>query len=224
MARALLETVEVQTNDNPTHSVIWLHGLGADGNDFHPIVPQLRLPADIGVRFVFPHAPVRPITINGGAPMRGWYDITSLDFSAREEDAAGILEYHHAIAELIEHEIERGIVADHIILAGFSQGGAIALHTGLTGKHAVAGILALSTYLPVAEQALKGLASHARSTPLFMAHGEHDEVIALRFAVQSKEALEANGIEVDWHTYPMGHNVSAEEIVALSTWLTAQLN
>ena len=222
MSPKLLDCIEIQTGDTCEYSVIWLHGLGASGHDFEPVVPSLNLLSRPGVRFVFPHAPVRPITVNGGAAMRGWYDITSIDFESREQDAEGIKESANSIDLLIEQELERGIPAENIILAGFSQGGAIALYAGLLSKHPLGGILALSCYLPLQAEILPAITDANRPTPVFMAHGTSDDVIALRYGEQSYASLQASGIQVEWHTYAIAHSVSAEEVEDISTWLKRQ--
>lgn len=214
----LLDSIEIETGHAPSLAVIWLHGLGADGHDFEPIVPELRL--GVPTRFVFPHAPVRPVTINGGMAMRAWYDILGFDRRARE-DAAGINASAAAVTELIDRELERGVPSDRIVLAGFSQGGAIALHTALREKRPLAGVLALSTYLPLAA-ALAGERSAENSrVPLFMAHGTADTVLPLSLAESSRAVLEGLGYAVDWHAYPMAHSVCVDEIRAISAWLAA---
>jgi phospholipase/carboxylesterase len=198
--------------------VIWLHGLGADGHDFEPIVPELGL--ELPVRFVFPHAPVRPVTINGGMAMRAWYDIMGFDRNAKE-DAAGIRASAAAVTELIDHEIGRGIPAERIALAGFSQGGAIALHTALREPRALAGVLALSTYLPLANTLASERSAANAEIPIFMAHGTQDSVLPLALGESSRRALETLGYAVDWHAYPMPHSVCLEEIGAIGAWLAA---
>lgn len=214
----MLDAIEITTGDTPRLAVIWLHGLGADGHDFGPIVPELRL--SVPVRFVFPNAPVRPMTVNGGMQMRAWYDILGFDRRAKE-DAAGIQASAAAVTELIDREIERGLSADRIVLAGFSQGGAIALHTALREPRPLAGVLALSTYLPLAAAlASERSAANAR-LPLFMAHGTDDEVLPLQLAETSRGALEALGYAVEWHAYPMAHSVCLEEVGAIGAWLAA---
>lgn len=225
MSAADLECIELETSTPVTHSVIWLHGLGASGDDFVPVVPELDVPATLGVRFIFPHAPVRPITINNGMAMRGWYDITSLNFDEREQDLPGTQASANAVDDLIEQEIARGVPAENIILAGFSQGGAIALFAGLTSKHRVAGILALSTYLPLADTAFEKMmlqADDRKTLPIFFAHGSHDDVIHLKYAEESKDALAGQGFNVEWSTWPMAHSVMPEEIVAMGTWFKTQ--
>jgi phospholipase/carboxylesterase len=214
----MLEAIEITTGDSPQLAVLWLHGLGADGHDFEPIVPELRL--SVPVRFVFPHAPVRPVTINGGMQMRAWYDILGFDRRAAE-DAAGIRASAAAVTELIDREIERGMSSDRIVLAGFSQGGAIALHTALREPRPLAGVLALSTYLPLSTTlASERSAANAR-LPLFMAHGTDDPVLPLGLAETSRRTLEALGYVVDWHAYPMAHSVCMEEVRAIGAWLAA---
>ncbi len=223
MSQKLLDCIEIATAEQVEYTVIWLHGLGASGHDFEPIVPELTLLQRPGVRFLFPHAPIRPITINNGAAMRGWYDITSLDFGSRAQDTDGIKESAALIHDLIENEISRGIPASNIILAGFSQGGAIALYAGLTGQHKLCGVMALSTYMPIQDEALPAITAEHLSTPVFMAHGEMDEVIQIQHAIQSKEALEASNVIIEWHAYPMPHSVSPDEIADISIWLKRQL-
>jgi len=202
-------------NDNPEHSVIWLHGLGADGNDFVPVVKLLDLPKH---RFILPHAPHKKVTINNGYEMRAWYDLYGLTSSA-PQDETGIYETQRQIENLIEAELSRGIPSHKIVLAGFSQGGAIALHTALRFKQKLAGVIALSTYLPMqstltAEKAVENL-----KTPIFMAHGTHDEVINLATARASLEALTANNYNVSWHEYAIEHSVSLDEIDEIRTFL-----
>ena len=214
----MLQTVEQETGAAPEWAVIWLHGLGADGNDFAPIVPELVRPGWPALRFVFPHAPVRPVTINNGVPMRAWYDIVSMDFRSRA-DAAGVAESVEQVEALITREMDRGIPASRIILAGFSQGGAITLSAGLGRAEALAGLVALSTYLPDTDNldARKSAASTAQ--PVFMAHGAMDPVIPVQVAEHSRDALLAAGFSVQWQRYPMAHQVCAEEISALGDWL-----
>lgn len=214
-----LEFIEIESGENVEFTVIWLHGLGASGHDFEPIVPELKLLSRPGVRFLFPHAPIRPITINGGAAMRGWYDIDSLDFEVRSQDDEGIAESVSLLDEIIENEIKRGIPEQNIVLAGFSQGGAIALQAGLTLPRKLAGVVALSTYLPMNADALAQVANEKLSMPIFMAHGTQDEVIRLQYAEQSRDKLLARKSQLEWHTYEMPHSVSNEEVDDLSLWL-----
>ena len=201
----------------PDAAVIWMHGLGADASDFEPIVPVLQLPAGTAIRFVFPNAPVRPITINGGMRMPGWYDIA--DLGGRDQDEAGIRESQRAIDALIAREVSRGVASNRIVLAGFSQGGVIALQAGLRHAQPLAGVLAMSTYLGLAES-LRAEQSQANlGIPIFMAHGTQDEMIAIDFARRSRQTLQAHGHAVQWQEYPMGHEVCPEEIVAIGQWL-----
>jgi phospholipase/carboxylesterase len=205
-----MDAVEIETGPNPTASVIWLHGLGADGHDFEPIVPELRLPKP--VRFVFPHAPVRPVTINNGMRMRAWYDI--FQFGGGPEDEAGVRASQNIVEQLMAAEKGRKIV-----LAGFSQGGAIVLQTALRQPARLAGVMALSTYLPLAGtlEAERHKANH--DLPIFMAHGEYDDIIPLKRAEASRDALTRLGYNVEWHTYPMPHSVCAPEIAHISRYL-----
>jgi phospholipase/carboxylesterase len=203
-------------------AVIWLHGLGADGNDFVPIVSELGLPASLPIRFLFPHAPLRPITINQGYRMRGWYDITSLDIANRD-DEAGIIESSHYLSRLCDEQQAQGIASQRIVVAGFSQGGAIALHAGLRYPQPLGGIMALSTYLPMQQQLEQEAVDANRMTPVFMAHGQHDEVVAPQFGMQTRNLLQRLGYQLQWHDYAMGHSVCMEEIGDIGDWLTAVL-
>jgi phospholipase/carboxylesterase len=218
----LLDTVEVATGPSPTASVIWMHGLGADGHDFEPIVGEL-VPAHeravrFAVRFVFPHAPMRAVTANAGYVMRAWYDIAALGAHARE-DLEGLRGARAQIEALIERELERGVAHEHIALAGFSQGGALALYTGTRYAHRLAGIVGLSCYLPAADQLTAEHSSASLATPIFMAHGSQDPLVLASYGEESRRALERNGYSVQWHLYPMAHTVSPEEIVELAAWL-----
>lgn len=215
MTGGLLETVEIGTRDSPELAVIWLHGLGADGHDFEPIVPDLGL--QVPARFVFPHAPIRPVTINNGMRMRAWYDI--LGFKPAVEDAEGIRASAAAVAKLVDREIERGVPAERVVLAGFSQGGAIALQLGLRERRRLGGVLALSAYLPLAGSLAEEKSPWA-DLAIFMAHGSADPVIPLALAEESRRRLEREGYAVDWHVYPMPHSVCAEEVEAIGAWLS----
>lgn len=217
----ILDAVERETGPAPQWSVIWLHGLGADGNDFAPMVPELVRRQWPAIRFVFPHAPVRPVTINNGVPMRAWYDIVSMDFASRA-DSAGVDESIGLANALIAREHERGVGADRVMLAGFSQGGAIALSAGLRRSAPLAGVIALSTYLPGAETAAGSVTAAGRSQPVFMAHGTGDPVIPLVHAQRSKDVLQAQGVDVQWRVYPMAHQVCAEEIRDLGDWMATR--
>jgi phospholipase/carboxylesterase len=219
----VLPAVEVETGPLPTHAVIWLHGLGADGHDFEPLVEQLdpdRLPP---TRFVFPHAPMRAVTINGGYVMRAWYDIVTTDFTRRREDAQGVRESAAQLEALIARENARGIADAHIVLAGFSQGGAIALHTALRHPRRLAGVLALSTYLPLADTLADEAQPANRDTPIFMAHGYGDTVIPYDFAERSATFLRAEGYAVDWRPYETEHGVCLEELRDIEAWLADAL-
>ncbi|MEO8740663.1 MAG: alpha/beta fold hydrolase [Casimicrobiaceae bacterium] len=218
MPDTVLQSIELETGPKPTGSVVWLHGLGADGNDFVPVVPELKLPPTLPLRFVFPHAPTRRVTINNGMPMRAWYDIAGADFNNRA-DIAGVQQSQKQIEQLIAREVERGIAAARIVLAGFSQGGAIALYAGVRYRERLAGILALSTYLVAADKLAIEAASVNRDVPIFMAHGTADPMIRLAWAEASRKALETGGYRVVWHTYQMEHSVCLEEIQAISAWL-----
>lgn len=217
----MLETVEVETGERPAGSVVWLHGLGADGHDFEALVPELRLPDGLALRFVFPHAPVRPVTINNGVPMRAWYDVLGLDRSA-VQDEKGIRESVAAVRELVSAELERGGTAQRIVLAGFSQGGAIALATALRYEAPLAGVMALSSYLPLEEQTADELSRANASLPVFMAHGRLDPMLPIALGLRAREWLERAGFPVVWHDYEMGHAVCPQEIADVSDWLAAR--
>jgi phospholipase/carboxylesterase len=222
MTTELLETVEIETAPAPRASIIWMHGLGADGHDFEPIVPELALPTTLAVRFVFPHAPMRPVTINGGAVMRAWYDVVAAGGDRREVEA-GVRESQRRIEALIERERERGVADGAIVLAGFSQGGAMALHTGLRHVRRLAGIMALSCFLPLADAVAAEASAANRETPIFMAHGTHDPLIPLDRGRQARDLLTALGYRIAWHEYPMPHAVCADEITDIARWLGATL-
>lgn len=214
-----LPLVELATGADPKGTIIWMHGLGADGWDFVPIVRELPLPEDLPLRFIFPHAPVRPVTINNGHEMRAWYDIAMNDI-ARLPDEGGIRESQKSIEGLIARERARGIDSRHIVLAGFSQGGAIALQAGLRHAEPLGGILALSTYLTLQESLAAEATGANKSMPIFMAHGTQDPVVPLTLAESSMKALKTAGYEVEWHTYPMPHSVCAEEVRDIAGFLS----
>jgi len=216
-----LETVVNETAANPQWSVLWLHGLGADGHDFAPIVPELLRPHWPAIRFVFPHAPMQPITINNGVPMRAWYDIVSMDFRSRA-DASGVDASVRALDALIDAEVARGIPVERILLAGFSQGGAIILSAALRSTRPIAGLIALSTYLPDPETAAAQRAPDGIRPPVFMAHGAQDPVIPQVIAADTAQRLTAAGFPLEWHSYSMAHQVCAEELQALGDWLDAR--
>lgn len=217
----LLDCIEKQTGTVPAWTVLWLHGLGADGNDFAPLVPQLVRPDWPALRFVFPHAPVRAVTVNAGMRMRAWYDISGFDL-ARREDEAGVRQSIAQVEALIAREGERGIPPARIVLAGFSQGGAIALATGVRRAQPLAGLVALSTYLPLAPVSIAESTVAARTTPVFMAHGSFDPVVPETLGRSSRDALLALGVDVEWHSYPMAHQVCPPEVQALTAWLGAR--
>ena len=213
-----LDAIEFETGPNPTASLIVLHGLGADGNDFVPIAEELRLDAVGPVRFVFPHAPVRPVTINGGMSMRAWYDLLQADL-VRHEDEAGLRASRLDIEALIARERERGVAASRIVLMGFSQGCAMTLLTGLRHADRLAGLVGLSGYLPLADTSAAERAAASVALPVFLAHGRGDTVIPLARATASRDALQALGCVVEWHEYPMAHSVCPQEVADLNRWL-----
>jgi len=213
----LLDAIEIETAPNPAASVIWLHGLGADGNDFVPIVGELELP-DVPIRFVFPHAPMQPVTINNGMVMRAWYDIAGADL-ARREDERGVRASQTLVEALIAREKARGTPARRIVLAGFSQGGAIALQTGLRHPERLAGIMALSTYVPLAESLEAEAHAANRGLPIFMAHGLYDPIVPIAAARRSRDLLQRLGYVVEWHEYPMPHSVAPQELDDIGAWL-----
>ena len=215
------EAVVIEPAKPATAAVIWLHGLGADGNDFVPIVPELGLD-DLAIRFVFPHAPVRPVTLNNGMRMRAWYDIPSVR-DMKNQDGAGIRDSERILHGFIQRELDAGIKAEKIVLAGFSQGGAIVLHTGLRYPHRLAGILALSTYLPLGEQFEAEARPERSDTPILMCHGEFDPMLPIQLGNWSRDVLKEKGYSVEWRQYPMQHQVCAEEIEHIGAWLRQRL-
>ena len=214
----MLESVERTTKPRPAWTILWLHGLGADGHDFASIVPELVQPDWPGIRFVFPHAPVRAVTINGGARMRAWYDISALSFDQRA-DEVGMRESIAEVDALIGRERDRGVPPQRLVLAGFSQGGAVALAAGLRREAGLAGIVSLSSYLPMAAQTAAEITPAGRATPVFQGHGTQDPMVPLAAGQRSKTALEALYVSVEWHSYPMGHSVCPEEVADLRRWL-----
>ena len=215
------DCVEHETGPAPAWSVIWLHGLGADGHDFAPIVPELLRTGWPSIRFVFPHAPMRAVTINNGVRMRAWYDIVDMDL-ARRADESGVLESVAQVDALVAREATRGVPASRVVLAGFSQGGAITLAAGIRRTEPLAGLVGLSTYLPAPQNAQSALVAGANRQPLFMAHGTHDPVVPPAAGRQSADWMRQAGFDVSWHQYPMQHAVCAEEITALGDWLDAR--
>jgi len=217
------DSVVVETGQGrPRASVVWMHGLGADATDFEPLVPQLRLPPRLPVRFVFPQAPVRPVTVNAGYRMRAWYDI--LGFAANApEDAAGIAESTRRIHALLDRERDAGVEPSRIVVAGFSQGGAVALHAALRYRERLGGLLALSTYLPLRERLTRESSIENRDLPILMCHGRFDPVLPLQFGEWSRDALRAAGFRVEWIAYPMQHELCMPQIADLAAWLAARL-
>ena len=214
----LLENIELETAPNPTVAIIWMHGLGADGNDFVPLVDELDLSGCPAIRFIFPHAQTMPVTVNGGYVMRSWYDIIGTDI-ARQEDEAGLRKSQSQVEVLIAREKARGIPAERIILAGFSQGCAMTLQTGLRHPERLAGLLCLSGYVPLASKVAQERAPASLATPIFLAHGRGDPVIPVIRAEQSRDLLKALGYQVEWHEYPMQHSLCGDEIDAIGAWL-----
>jgi len=219
----LLDAIEIETAPAPRAAVIWMHGLGADGHDFEPIVPELDLAGAPAIRFVFPHAPMRPVTINAGMVMRAWYDVAGQG-GVRREDEQGVRASQRAIEALIEREKKRGVAPARIVLAGFSQGGAMALHTGLRYPERPGGLVALSSFLPLPDTLAAEASPANRDVPIFMAHGTHDPMIPLARARDSRDRLLALGYRVEWREYPMPHSVCAEEIADFSAWLRGVLS
>ena len=219
----LLECIERETGPDPSWSILWLHGLGADGHDVVPIVPELLRPGWPALRFVFPHAPVRPVTINNGVPMRAWYDIVDVDLANRA-DEGGVRQSVEQVEALIAREVGRGVARERIVLAGFSQGGAVTLATGLRSAAPLGGLVALSTYVPSAGKARQALVDGAAGQPVCMAHGSQDPVVPFQAGQQSAALLRELGFDVDWHAYPMPHSVCAEEIRDLGDWLSRRFD
>lgn len=217
-SRQLLEGVVRETGPGPRHAVVWLHGLGADGNDFVPIVPHLPSATRRSVRFVFPHAPVRPVTLNGGMAMRAWYDILGMEID-RNQDRVGIEMSLAQVDALLDDQIEQGIAPENLILAGFSQGGAIALRCGLARRPALAGIMVLSAYLLDADRLSEWAVAESAAVPIFMGHGTEDPVVPVGLGHDSAERLKAAGHPVEWQTWPMPHSVCPDEIRAIDQWL-----
>ena len=215
--------IEIETGPNPIASIIWLHGLGADGHDFEPIVPELRLPPSLAVRFVFPHAPYRPVSVNGGTTMRAWYDI-AFDATGIHQNEAHIRISEQSLGALIAKERERGIESRRIVLAGFSQGAAIALHTGLRYPQPLAGIMALSAPLPLPEHIPTELHAANAQVPVFLAHGTIDRVVPFAVGEAAHALLKKIGVPVEWHSYPMEHTLALEEVADISAWLAKVLS
>jgi phospholipase/carboxylesterase len=214
----MLETIEVETGPKPNAAIIWLHGLGADGHDFEPVVPELVPRGSRAWRFVFPNAPTRPVTINGGMRMRAWYDIVGLDRKAAE-DVGGFKDSDAKVRELIDREVARGVPTNRIVLAGFSQGGAVSLYTAPRLKSTLAGVMALSCYLPAEGSFVAERAPENQATPIFMAHGQFDNVVGMILGTRSRDYLKSQGYTVEWHDYPMAHSVSADEVADIRQFL-----
>jgi phospholipase/carboxylesterase len=212
------ETVEIETGGSPSGSVIWMHGLGADGHDFEPIVPELTQRGERALRFIFPHAPIRPVTINGGYPMRAWYDIAAID-ARTAEDESGIRTSQAMIDTLVRRENSRGIASERIVLAGFSQGGAMAVFAGTRYPEKLAGIMGLSCYLLLERQLLTERSSVNQSTPLFLAHGRQDPVVPLMLGEHARHVLQAAGYTIEWHAYEMPHSLCPQEVSDIAAWL-----
>lgn len=217
---SIIPHITLESGKTPQHSIIWLHGLGADGQDFVPIAKELNLP--VAIRYIFPHAPHRPVTINNGYVMRAWYDIAHPNIDA-QQDEDGIYESQAAINALIEQEVARGIAHCNIFLAGFSQGGAIVLHTALRQAEPLGGVLALSTYLPLIDFAAAEALANTRKTPIFMAHGYQDTIVPCALGTASRDMLLGMGYAVEWHEYAMPHSVCEEELRDIESWLTRQI-
>ena len=212
------ETVEIETGRAPTGSVIWMHGLGADGHDFEPIVPELAQQGERALRFIFPHAPIRPVTINDGYPMRAWYDIAAID-RRTAEDESGIRTSQAMIDTLVRHENSRGIASERIVLAGFSQGGAMALFAGTRYPEKLAGIMGLSCYLLLRAHLVNERSTANQSTPLFLAHGRQDPVVPLMLGEHARQVLQAAGYTIEWHSYEMPHTLCPPEVTDIAAWL-----
>lgn len=220
--RESADAIVLTPDASPTAAVIWLHGLGADGSDFVPIVDELRLPAALPVRFIFPHATPRPVTINNGFVMRAWYDIKGFG-PERAEDDVGIRESDGVVRQYIEQQIAQGIPANRIVVAGFSQGGAIALQTGLRYPQRLAGVMALSTYLPLRASVAQEASDANRDVPILMCHGAYDPVVVPQMGETSRDLLQGLGYHIEWHSYPMEHSVCMEEVAQISKWLQTRL-
>jgi phospholipase/carboxylesterase len=219
----LLAAIEVKTADPADFSVIWLHGLGADGSDFEPVIPELGLSDGPGVRFIFPHAPEMAVTCNGGYVMPAWYDIISLDSTRRVVDEVGIRRSRQAIRRLIGRENQRGVPCQRIFLAGFSQGGAIAYTTALTHPESLAGVIALSTYIPAPQLIEKDATDANSAVPVFAAHGTRDDVLSPDLGARARDFLSARGCPVEWHDFPMAHSICLEELAAVGRWLRERI-
>jgi len=222
MSDSPLKPLEIETGAAPVFSIIWLHGLGADCRDFQDLPKMLNLPSGLPIRFILPNAPERPITLNGGMVMRGWYDLTGMEV-VKQEDAAGLAEAADIVESLVNKEVERGVPRSRILVGGFSQGGAVALHYAFRCHEPLAGIVGLSTYLPLSGEFASAMSKEAIRTPVFLAHGLFDPVLVLALGESSRQVLQDSGCDVSWYTYPMPHTVTPEEVRDLSAWLSSRI-
>jgi phospholipase/carboxylesterase len=223
MSLTLEAPIEIETAPNPTLSVIWMHGLGADGNDFPPIIPELKLPKDAAVRFIFPHAPMMPVTCNNGYVMRAWFDILSMAGGTRDVNADTVIASVELVRGLIKKENERGIPSNRIVLAGFSQGGAMTYTVGLTHPETLGGMMVLSGYIPTPEWVEKNHQEANRHTPIFAAHGSYDDVLPIALGESARDLAQKLNDQIEWHSWPMPHTLCLEEVLAMGEWLTARL-
>lgn len=223
MSNTLEPPIEIQTGPNPTLAVIWMHGLGADGSDFPPIVPELRLPEDAAIRFIFPHAPMMPVTCNNGYVMRAWFDILSMGGGKRDVNADTVIASVELVRGLIRKENERGIPSERIVLAGFSQGGAMTYTVGLTHPETLGGMMVLSGYIPTPEWVQRNAQAANRHTPLFIAHGSYDDVLPIALGEAARDLAQTLNDKVEWHRWPMPHTLCYEEVQAMGEWLRARL-
>jgi phospholipase/carboxylesterase len=223
MSYALEPSIEIETAPNPVLSVIWMHGLGADGNDFPPIIPELKLPKDAAIRFIFPHAPMMPVTCNNGYVMRAWFDILSMAGGTRDVNADTVVASVELVRGLIKKENERGIPSNRVVLAGFSQGGAMTYTVGLTYPETLGGMMVLSGYIPTPEWVEKNQQEANRHTPVFAAHGTYDDVLPIQLGETARDTAQKLNDKVEWHSWPMAHTLCLEEVLAMGEWLTARL-
>ncbi len=223
MSLSLEPPIEIETGPHPTLSVIWMHGLGADGNDFPPIIPELKLPADAAIRFIFPHAPMMPVTCNNGYVMRAWFDILSMAGGTRDVNADSLLASVELVRGLIRKENARGMPSQRIVLAGFSQGGAMTYSVGLTHPETLVGMMVLSGYIPTPDWVRSNAQAVNRHTPVFAAHGSYDEVLPIALGEAARDLAQQLNDQVEWHSWPMAHTLCLEEVLAMGEWLTARL-
>ena len=223
MSLTLEAPIEIETAPNPALSVIWMHGLGADGNDFPPIIPELKLPKDAAVRFIFPHAPMMPVTCNNGYVMRAWFDILSMAGGTRDVNADTVVASVELVRGLIRKENERGIPSERIVLAGFSQGGAMTYTVGLTYPETLGGMMVLSGYIPTPAWVEQNFQAATRHTPIFAAHGSYDDVLPIQLGETARDLAQKLNDKLEWHSWPMPHTLCLEEVLAMGEWLTARL-